>query len=54
MKAIEIKHPLIEHKIGIMRNKKTGTKEFRELASEVAMFLCYEALRDAKTSDIQI
>ena len=54
MKAIEIKHPLIEHKIGIMRNKKTGTKEFRELASEVAMFLCYEALRDAKTSEVEI
>ena len=54
MKAIEIKHPLIEHKIGIMRNKKTGTKEFRELASEVAMFLCYEALRDAKTYDVEI
>ena len=54
MKAIEIKHPLIEHKIGIMRDKKTGTKEFRELASEVAMFLCFEALRDAKTYDVQI
>lgn len=54
MKAIEIKHPLIEHKIGIMRDKKTGTKEFRELASEVAMFLCYEALRDAKTYDVEI
>ena len=49
MKAIEIKHPLIEHKIGIMRDKKTGTKEFRELATEVAMFLCYEALKDANT-----
>ena len=54
MKAIEIKHPLIEHKIGIMRDKKTGTKEFRELASEVAMFLCYEALRDSKTYDVEI
>lgn len=49
MKAIEIKHPLIEHKIGIMRDKKTGTKEFRELATEIAMFLCYEALKDANT-----
>lgn len=54
MKAIEIKHPLIEHKVGIMRDKKTGTKEFRELASEIAMFLCYEAMRDAQTEEQEI
>lgn len=54
MKAIEIKHPLIEHKVGIMRDKKTGTKEFRELASEIAMFLCYEAMRDAETEEKEI
>lgn len=54
MKAIEINHPLIEHKIGIMRDKHTGTKEFRELASEIAMFLCYEAMKDAKTDEIEI
>lgn len=54
MKAIEVKHPLIEHKVGILRDKKTGTKEFRELASEIAMFLCYEALRDAITDEVEI
>lgn len=54
MKAKEIKHPLIEHKVGIMRDKKTGTKEFRELASEIAMFLCYEAMRDAETEEVEI
>lgn len=54
MKAIEVKHPLIEHKVGIMGDKKTGTKEFRELASEIAMFLCYEAIRDAKTYEVEI
>lgn len=54
MKAIEVKHPLIEHKIGILRDKRTGTKEFRELASEIAMFLCYEAMRDAKTDSKEI
>ena len=42
-------HPMIKHKISILRNEKTGTKEFRELISEIAMLLCYEALRDAKT-----
>lgn len=54
MRAIEINHPLIEHKVGILRNKKTGTKEFRELASEIAMFLCYEAMKDAKTDEVEI
>lgn len=48
MKTIELKHPLIEHKLSILRDKKTGTKEFRELVSEIAMFLCYEAMKDAK------
>ena len=43
----EINHPLIEHKLAILRDKKTGTKEFRELVSELAMFLCYEAMQDA-------
>lgn len=54
MRAKEINHPLIEHKVGIMRDKKTGTKEFRELASEIAMFLCYEALRDAEAEEIEV
>jgi len=48
MKAIELNHPLIEHKLSILRNKKTGTKEFRELIKEISMFLCYEAMKDAK------
>ena len=45
---------MIEHKVGILRNKKTGTKEFRELACEIATFLCYEALADAKTDEKEI
>ena len=51
---VEVKHPFIEHKIGIMRDKNTGTKEFRELASEVATFLCYEAMKDTKLETIEI
>ena len=54
MEVIEIKHPLIEHKLGILRNKKTGTKEFRELISEITLFLCYEAMKDAKTYEEEI
>ena len=48
MKEIVLNHPLITHKLSILRGKKTGTKKFRELASEIAMILCYEAFKDAK------
>lgn len=54
MEIIEIKHPLIEHKLGILRDKRTGTKEFRELISEITLFLCYEAMKDAKTYEEEI
>ena len=50
----EIKHPLIEHKLTILRDKRTGTKEFRELASEIATILCYEAMKDAKLEGVEI
>ena len=48
MRVEELKHPLIEHKLAILRDKKTGTKEFRELIEEIASVLCYEAMKDAK------
>ena len=51
MKEIILNHPLIEHKISILRRKDTSTKEFRELISELAVFLCYEALKDAKLNE---
>lgn len=47
-------HPLIQHKIGIMRMKHTSTKEFRDLVSEVAMLICYEATRELPLEDIEI
>ncbi len=50
----ELDHPLITHKLAILRSKETGTKEFRELVKEIAMFLCYEAMRDAKLEDTTI
>ncbi len=43
-----MEHPLIRHKIGILRNANTSSKEFRELISEVAMLMCFEATRDLK------
>lgn len=54
MKAVELKHPLIEHKLSILRDKKTGTKEFREIIKEIAMFLCYEAMKDVKLDEVEI
>ena len=36
-------HPLVQHKISLLRDKNTGSKEFRELVQEIAMFMCYEA-----------
>ena len=54
MKAIELKHPLVEHKLAILRDKKTGTKEFREIISELATILCYEAMKDAESYETEI
>ena len=42
----ELNHPLIQHKLAILRNKKTGVKEFRELVSEISGLMCYEAARN--------
>ncbi len=54
MKTIELNHPLIQHKLAILRDKETGTKEFRELISEIAMFLCYESMKDAKLENVEV
>ena len=50
----EIKHPLIQHKLGLMRHHDISTKAFRELASEVGMLLTYEATRTLPTERIEI
>ncbi len=52
--VIELKHPLIEHKLGILRKKETGTKEFRELANEIGVFLCYKAMEDIELEETEI
>lgn len=54
MEVFELNHSLIEHKLAILRDKKTGTKEFRELISEITLFLCYEAMKDAETYEEEI
>ena len=47
-------HPLIQHKIGIIRREETGSKDFRTMISEIAMLMCYEATRDLKLQDVEI
>ena len=47
-------HPLVQHKISLLRDKNTGSKEFRELVQEIAMFMCYEATRDLPLKEVQI
>ena len=49
-----IKHPLIEHKLTILRDKNTGTKDFRDLVNELARLLAYEVSRDLHLEDIEI
>lgn len=51
MKIVEIRHPLVQHKLGLMRRGDNSTKTFRELASEVATLLTYEATADLETED---
>ena len=53
-KVVVMDHPLIQHKIGIMRRQDTGSKEFRTLVSEVAMLECYEATRELPLTDVEI
>ena len=49
-----MEHPLIQHKIGIIRRTETGSRDFRNLISEIAMLMCYEATRDLELRDVAI
>ena len=53
-KVVVMDHPLIQHKIGIIRKQETSSKEFREMIGEIAMLMCYEATRDLKLEDVEI
>ena len=53
-KVVVMDHPLIQHKIGIIRRQETSSKEFREMIGEIAMLMCYEATRDLKLEDVEI
>ena len=49
-----LEHPLIQHKLSILRDKRTGVKEFREIVGEIAALMCYEATRNRPTQEIEI
>ena len=53
-KPVILDHPLIQHKLSIIRDKTTGVKEFREVISELAMLMCYEATRDMPLKEVEI
>ena len=53
-KTVVMDHPLIQHKIGYIRRTTTGTKDFRQTISEIAMLICYEATRDLPLQDVEI
>ena len=53
-KVTQIAHPLILHKLALIRDKRTGSKDFRELVEEVAMLMAYEVTRNLQTEDVEI
>lgn len=50
----EIRHPCVQHKLALIRDKDTGHKLFRELAKEITMFLCYEALKEVTVAEVTV
>ena len=50
----ELNHPLIQHKLAILRSRKTGVKEFREIVSEISGLMCYEATRNLPTEEVLV
>ena len=53
-KVVVLDHPLIQHKLAILRSKNTSVKEFRELISEISGLMCYEATRDLPTKEVDV
>ena len=50
----EIRHPCVQHKLALIRDKDTGHKDFRELATEITMFICYEALKTISVKKVEV
>ena len=54
MTPMIVEHPLLQHKLSILRDKNTGVKEFREIVGEIAALMCYEATRNLPTEEVEI
>lgn len=50
----EIRHPCVQHKLALIRDLETGHKKFRELATEITMFICYEALKNVRVKEVEV
>jgi uracil phosphoribosyltransferase len=50
----EVRHPCVQHKLALIREKGTGHKAFRELATEITMFICYEALKNISVKEVEV
>lgn len=53
-KVVEVLHPLVQHKLSLLRRVDTDTRDFRALTSEIAMFVCYEATKDLPTEPVEV
>lgn len=51
---VQVDHPFVQHKLAIIRDVETGHKRFRELATEITQFLCYEALKNIRTKEVDV
>ena len=51
---VEVTHPCVQHKLALIRDKETGHKKFRELATEITMFVCYEALKHVQVESVAV
>lgn len=51
---VEVSHPCVQHKLALIRDRTTGHKQFRELATEITRFLCYEALKELRTGAVDV
>lgn len=51
---VQVDHPFVQHKLAIIRDVETGHKRFRELATEITQFLCYEALKNIRTKEVEV
>lgn len=52
--AVQIDHPCVQHKLALVRDSETGHKRFRQISKEITQFICYEALKNVKTKEVQV